>query len=972
VKHRATFRLAGLCSILLLGCLADIRGASGPSNPRAEPVPGYGKLPLSFEINEGQADPQVRFISRGAGYSLYLTGTEAVLALRKPAGAREGKLNEHTPHRTQSSLVRMQLSGGNTDIKVSGEEKLPGTVNYFIGNDPKRWRVGLPTYRKVRYSGVYPGVDLVYYGSQHELEYDFLVMPHGNPQEIRLHFAGSKTVRLDTGGNLAISAEAGDIVFEKPVIYQDKRGHRTQVKGTFQLLAGNEVGFRLGTYDHNQTLVIDPKLEYSTFFGGNAEAEPAALAVDSTGAVYLTGTVYDGGLPVSPGAVQGKWAGNADDNDNSNAFVTKLNATGTALVYETYLGGSGGYDSAAASEEGDMGLCIAVDRSGNAYVGGETDSADFPLKDAYQNVYRGAANQVTNGFLTKLNPTGTALVYSTYFGGSGVSGNGGDGISGVAVNSSGDALVTGLTYSNSDFPHTSGAYQSSNRAASAGLSNAFIAKFEPAGTGLLYSTFLGGSGNTAAPSPGIGDSAVAIALDASGNAYVTGLAGSLDFPLAGAYLQGSNHAADNNGTNAFVTEINAAGGKLIYSTYLGGSGSTTTLFPGDYGESIAVGPSGDIYVAGLTDSTDFPEISAGAVQTSNADATYSCGFVARIDPTKKDPSYATYLCGPSSAAYFAFLDPIGTISAGIRVDSAGNAYVAGVTNDSEFPITANAFQSTNNGTELQVTNGFLTVLSPTLSSLIYSTYFGGSGYTDCADPYCITVGDTAAAVALDSSDNIYVAGVAASGDFPILKGAYQATKTSIDVGYVAKFNLSASGSTVETAITLASSANPSDVGDAVTFTAHIVPRTGKAEPTGTVDFSVDGGAMTSVALNGSGYAAYTDKSLARGSHSILAAYSGDADNTASSAYLTQTVTTPAATSVFKPAGGTFTSSVSVSITDSTSGAMIYYTTNGSTPTTGSTKYTEPITVKTTATIKAIAVSSGYTNSAVASATYTIK
>ncbi len=542
-----------------------------------------------------------------------------------------------------------------------------GTANYFIGNDPKKWYSNVPTYAKVKYTGVYPGVDLIFYGNQQHLEYDFVVAPRADTTAIRLHFAGIRKLKLNKKGDLEVIAKNGEITFHKPVVYKMDHGQRRPVAGRFTLLANNSVGFMFRSYDHNSELIIDPTLEYSTYLGGSGYDYGASIAVDAAGDAYVTGQTSSTDFPVTSGAFQK--VNNAAAKGGYNAFITKLNPAGTGLVYSTYLGGSGQ----------DYGEGITVDSAGNAYVTGQTYSTDFPVtSDAFQR-----ANHSTNGgnaFVAKLNPAGTALVYSTYLGGDGNSEGSGDNGHGIAVDTSGDAYVTGAA-SSTDFPVTSGAFQKVNNAAANEGSNTFITKLNLAGTALIYSTYLGGSR---------GDGGIGIAVDTSGDAYVTGASSSTDFPVTSGAFQKANNATAKFPYNAFITKLNPAGTALIYSTYLGGSDE-------DYGIGIAGDTAGNAHVTGIAFSTDFP-VTPGAFQKVNHTAAQNGfnAFITKLDPAGTALIYSTYLGGSS-------LDD----GASIAVDTTGNAYVTGITFSTDFPVTPGAFQVKNNGNR-----AFITKLNP--------------------------------------------------------------------------------------------------------------------------------------------------------------------------------------------------------------------------------------------------------------------
>jgi uncharacterized protein (TIGR03437 family) len=626
----------------------------------------------------------------------------------------------------------------------------------------------VPTYAKVRYHGVYPGVDLVYYGNQRQLEYDFVVAPGADPKPIRLQFAGAKGLRLGTDGDLEVTAAGGAMTFHKPVVYQLADGQRKAIEGSFALPAKNTVGFRVGSYDRGKPLVIDPVLVYSTYLGGSGYLgqsgfgdDARGLAVDGSGNAYVTGYTYSADFPVTQGALQTAYSA---CSYCVAAFVTKLNPSGTALVYSTYLVASGGGAYANA---------LAVDASGNAYIGGSASSGFPTTPGAFQTMNRSLPGG-SNAFVTKLNPTGSALVYSTYLGG-GTSYLGGDGATALAVDSLGNAYIAGVTYS-SDFPVTAGAFQTGNNAGEA--SNAFVAKLNPAGGTLVYSTYLGGSGRIVfsfGPQVWNGDGATGLSLDSAGDAYITGYAYSTDFPVTVGAFQTTNRATvpygpggvapTYNRSNAFVAKLNPAGTAPVYSTYLGGSGSSQR---GDSASGLAVDGSGNAYITGAAGSTDFPA-TQGALQTTNHSAAGNNAFVTKLNPAGSALVYSTYLGGSGSDA-----------ASGLAVDGSGIAYIAGAASSTDFPVTQGALQTTNHSAAGG--NAFLAEFNRAGSALVYSTYLGGSG------------GDAASGVAVDGSGNAYITGEAGSTDFPATPGAFQATNHSTNLGsnaFVAKVDLNA-------------------------------------------------------------------------------------------------------------------------------------------------------------------------------------
>ncbi len=937
----------------------------------------YGKLPLSFEANQGQSDKSAKFLSKGSGYSLFLTESSAVLALTKPdaSGAEPGRAGGDglKPAPTQragktdsrrTDVVRMDLAGANRGVQVTGLDRLPGTANYFIGNDPAKWHSGVPTFARVKYTAVYPGIDLVYYGNQRQLEYDFVVAPGANAQPIRLQFAGTKKLKLDADGNLTVSAANGEIAFQKPVIYQVKDGLRQPIVGQFAMLAKNTVGFTLGQYDHSKTLVIDPVLTYSTYLGGSLADGANGIAVDSFGNAYVVGSTFSTNFPVTAGAFQ------SVNNEPSNfqcVFVSKLNPTGTALVYSTYLGGSGNTGNVA--QFGDVGYGIAVDGSGDAYVTGLTQSTSFPITTgAFQTVNNSTLSLGPwNAFVTKLNATGTALVYSTYLGGTGYGAKG----AGIAVDNSDDAYVTGSAAS-TDFPITNGAFQNTNyAAANAGLQtvayNVFVTKLNPTGTQLVYSTFVGGTTD---------DFGQAIALDGAGDAYVTGYTDSKDYPVAGNAYQPTNLAWANEATAAFVTEVNPTGSALVYSTFLSGSGippqacgsGCTESGSGDAGNAIAVDGLGDAYVTGDAISSNFPTTS-GAYQTVNNSAGNRTpigvnAFITKLNPGGSQLLYSTYLGGN-----------VQDLGYGIALDGLGGVYVAGQTASQNFPTTAGSYQPAYAGgysdayiakfaigsvpTTIGTTTSLISSANPQVqgSSVTFTATVAPASGTGIPTGNVVFSVDSVSTstVALNGSGvATYPTSSLTAGQHTILASyggstAYASSSNSLTQTISQP---QAAAPVFSPAVGTYTSTQSVTITDSTTGATIYYTSNGNPPTTSSTMYSVAIPVSSTETIEAIAVAAgYTNSVVASGTYTInLAA---------------------AASPVFSPTAATYTSTQSVTIADSTTGATIYYTTNGTTPTTSSTLYNGAITVSTTETIEAIAVASGYSNSAVASATYTI-
>ena len=693
-KPRPTSRLLSLDSLEERLCLSSLPSGTTLAPPdaamQAHLSAAYGQLPMSFEVNKGQTDPRVNFLAQGAGYTAFLTHHGAVMELQ---------------HGDRGNVVAMKIVGANAGTHPDGLDKQAGVSNYFAGKNVSTWHTNIAHYAKAEYENIYRGINLVYGGDQRELEYDFVVEPGASPRAIKLAFGGDRGKSLDAQGNLVLHTSGGDVVEHAPVSYQTINGIQHHVASRFVLGRDGQVGFDVGRYDHARALVIDPvmSLSYSTYLGpskGTSLTGATGIAVDSSGDAYITGYTQSPQFPTTTGAF--KTSGAFINTDGEGAFVTKFNAVGSALVYSTFLGG--------ASPDG-----IAVDSAGNVYVTGSTTATDFPTKNPLQATSGGGTYLYGDAFVAKLNATGSKLIYSTYLGGSGD-----DVATGIAVDSSGDAYVTGNTYS-TNFPTTSGSLQP---VVGAGL--AFVSELNPTGSALVYSTYLGGSAATAY--------ADGIAVDGSGNAYVTGYTPSGDFPTtAAAFVSGSaggvfvaklnaagsalvyaaqvgdgkasGIAVDSSGNayvtgialspgfpttagafqitsgtsiNAFVSELNAAGTALVYSTLLGGSGgaSFASIDPG----GIALNGSGNIYVTGITGSTNFP--TKNSVQASYGGGQFDA-FVAEINPSQVGAAslvYSTYLGGSDQDEAY-----------GIAVDGSGNAYVTGFTHSLDFP-TQNAYQ----------------------------------------------------------------------------------------------------------------------------------------------------------------------------------------------------------------------------------------------------------------------------------------
>lgn len=672
-----------IIAILVLFLSSSLKPEKASSQSRKNTSETYGQLPMSFEPNQGQADPEVKYLARGRGYQVLLTGSEAVLNLR------------------QSSALRLKLDGARPAGQIIGLNQLPGKTNYFIGSDPATWRINIPNYSRVEYRDVYSGVSLAFYGTQQSLEYDFIVAPGADPHSISMSVEGADKIGLDAQGDMELHID-GEVIYQRnPVIYQNLANGRQQaVTGRYVIKGRNSFGFELGNYDRARPLVIDPVLEYSTYLGGGGDDAGQSIKADTEGNAYITGVTAAADF-IKKDPLQSASRGGLD------AFITKINSNGTAFIYSTYLGGSGD----------DAGNGITVDNSGNAYVVGYTASSDFNTRNPLQSVNRGAPD----AFVAKIGPDGSQLLYSTYLGGSGEE----IGFA-IAVDGVGNAYVTGYTSSN-DF-NIQSPLQPTNR----GGTDAFVAKINPSGSTLSYSTYLGGTG---------GDLGTGIAVDATGNVYVTGYTTSSDFNTSNPF-----QATYRGGLDGFVAKVNTAGTALVYSTYLGGSGD-------DQCNSVAVDGSGAAYLTGATESADFPlKNPLQPARSGSSDA-----FVTKINPSGAELTFSTYLGGTGS-----------DVGHGIAVDPAGNVYLAGDTTSNNFP-TKNPIQPAVRG----VPDAFIAKLNAAGAEIAFATYLGGGRADNCYG------------IAIDSQNNIYVTGATASLDLNVSNALQSDNLGGLD-GFAAK------------------------------------------------------------------------------------------------------------------------------------------------------------------------------------------
>ncbi len=749
---------------------------ASPDKSNTSPATRSYLMPLSFEENQGQVDSQVKYLARGQGYTLFLTPVAEVLGLRSAEGENS------------TAWLRMTLKDAAASA-IQAEEKLPGTSNYFVGNDPTQWRTQIPTFRRVRYQQIYPGVDLIYYGRQGQLENDFDLAPGTDPKVITWLLEGARSAKVEASGDLVLTVGDSEVRLRQPRAYQNVEGVRREIPIRYRV-RGREITFALGKYRRDEGLVIDPVLIYSTYLGGNGGDAAFGVALNpGTGNVYVTGETASTNFPTSP-VDQNFSPSTGATNDlgligQGSVFVTEFNSAGTGIVFSTYLGGSGldipaqiylassgnlfivgsttsnnfpttsgvfqpsyagnqdafltemqpngsalVYSTYIGGSQIDYGTAVAVDSSGNAYVTGSTNSVDFPTLNPLQLANDG----LYDAYVTEISPTG-ALVYSTYLGGS-LSDYG----TGIAIGTGGSVYVAGYTFS-SNFPT-----QSALQSTLSGGSDLFVSKFVPGATTLQFSTYLGGSSI---------DQANGMTLDVADNIYLTGGTQSLNFPVTVNAYQSSLQGTEN----AFIAELSSDGSSLEYSTYIGGDAT-------DQATAIAVDPAGNMYITGYTQSNDFPLLDAfqdvlgtggaGTCTSTNiitvpSNSLCSDAFVAKFAPTGI-PTYSSFLGGSGNDTGQA-----------IAVDSLGNAYVAGATYSPNFPTTGLAFQWEYEGSNT-FSNAFVAKIgsqdAPSVSLNPQQINFGNEPLELASNPVIVTLTN-------EGSTALSISSVTASGDYQV-------------------------------------------------------------------------------------------------------------------------------------------------------------------------------------------------------------
>lgn len=631
---------------------------------------------ITFERNQGQTERGIEFLARAPGFRLSVGSCGAGIAIAGEDGTKHS--------------IRMSLIGSDQHAFIEGLDQRPGIVNYLLGSNPAAWRTGLATFGRLRARSVYRGIDLVYYANQSDLEYDFVLAPGADPKAIRMRFDGTSAMHVNPDGDLVLAAGGREFTERHPTVYQEKGGERRRVDARYAIAADRTVSFVLAPYDSRLEVVIDPILGYATLLGGKQDDHVLAIAVDRSGAAYVAGYTQSTDFPV-----QAPLQGQPGAGSTQSAFVSKISPDGKTLVYSTYLGGSAVQSVNA----------IAVDAAGNVYIAGFTSSKDFPLQGAIQPAHGGGTS---DAFAAKLDATGSKLLYSTYLGG-----NGRESVAGLAIDAAGSAYITGATMS-SNFP-LKNAYQSTLGASSQGDGDAFLAKIDPAGATMVYSTYLGGTSD---------DLAVGVAVDSTGAAVVVGITNVKGFPLT------SNAFPSTADTEtAFITRFAPDGRSLLFSSLLGNAHASA--FEADDAHGMAMDPTGAVTIVGVTFSQNFPT-TPGTLQSSWGKSRY--GFFRETRPwaMKVDPAAGARL-------YSTFLGIDGT-GVGVATDSSANSYVILNVNavTPELP-TKDAVLLSNGIT------GALLVLNPQGTDLVYGTF------TNVGVVY-------PRAVAVDSRGSAYVAG----------------------------------------------------------------------------------------------------------------------------------------------------------------------------------------------------------------------
>ncbi len=708
-----------LCGLLILSAAGAARAWTAEpssSEPEQAGLSGldFGAMPLAFIPNKGQTAAEALFYARASRYTLWITEAGLVFdSCRDEGRARKRGMRPEAvpPAAGGRSVSELSFPGAALHPRIEPLESDGHRVRFFLGDDPSRWTAGLETSSGVIYRDLFRGVDLKVYGVEKEIEYDWIVNPGGRVRDIRFEYRGVGETRIEPDGSLRVRTAHGDLVHRKPLAYQTIEGRKIGVDVRFQALGGNRYGFRAGAHDRRYALVIDPVVLVSaTYLGGRGRDGLSELALDKLGNIYITGDTTSPNFPVK-NPIDGTLSGTGYD-----MFVTKMDPTAKKLIYSTYLGGS----------DWDSGSSIAVDATGAAYVGGWTKSADFPVKSAFDPSFNG----YYDGVFLKLNPAGDALVFSSFFGSRVPAAD--DGVGSIHVDGRGYIYIRGTT-DRTNLPVKAGYDMTYN-----GGVDAFVAKFAPSGRSLVYSTYLGGSKD---------DYSFNMSVDAAGAVYVTGWTRSGNFPKKNAFQK-----VLKGGEDAFVAKLDPSGASLAFSTFVGGS-------KGEAGFAVRSDAAGNVYLAGRTESSDFPVLKA-------FDATWNGGetdgFLLKLVPTGKSLTFSTFLGGRMDDSIEEMI-----------IDDKGYIYITCETESGNLPV-KNAYASVMKGGS----DGYLAKFYPTGKSLVFATFLGGSDYDDLG------------AIVLDRQGNIVGIGYTRSKDFPV-KNAFDKTYGAESDGFVVRLAFSA-------------------------------------------------------------------------------------------------------------------------------------------------------------------------------------
>jgi hypothetical protein len=669
----------------------EAAGAADEASVTARTIDVARTLPMRFEPNRGQTDGRATFLARGAGYAVFLTADGATLALAARRETAPGETAGEAAKDASSvrEAIRMDIVDARRDAVVTPEQPLGGRSNYFRGHDASKWITDVPQFGRVRYVGVYDGVDAVFYGNQESLEYDFVVAPGADPSQIRIRFQGQESLDVSAEGDLVLRMQNGELRQYRAVVTQEGASGKRDVAARYDVGYDGTIGFTLSGYDPALPLIIDPPLVYADFIGGNGLDRPRRIAVDPTGAAYITGHTESGDFPTRPGSFDTMLGGARD------AFVSKISADGSMLVYSSFLGGA----------SLDVGNDIYVDATGSAYVVGETQSSGFPVTvGAFDTTW----NSFNDAFITKLNPDGGSLAFSTFLGG-----GSNDFANAFALDSSANIYVTGYTFSQ-NFPIRLPAFDTSHN----GIQDVFVSKLSANGSTLLNSTFVGSLSN---------ERGEGIAIDAGGNAYVTGITGSTGFPTTVGAFDRSHNGLDD----VFLTKLLPDFSGLVYSTLIGSNTVETA-------KAVAVDATGSAYVVGDCGTGGYPTTPGAFDTTTNGGDDV---FVTKFNPSASALVYSTYIGGTLNdfAGHSVFVDADAIVT------------LAGYTFSSGFPTTPDAADSSFNGSS----DCFVTRLNATGAALVYSTFVGGLTIEECFD------------IAYDATNSAYITGITDSPNFAV-------------------------------------------------------------------------------------------------------------------------------------------------------------------------------------------------------------